>query len=150
MPEVYILQNQDNLFLGKKRTWLDGRELTALYRTLNKDEAINEMCETNSKDYTQRIHLVPCPIDAKKLPVIDPEIMPEPLPILDDEASMPLDFKADAIRAEQNIEHLTEEQGIEQSTEQELENESNKEQSIGQETLGDNNVLPETEMPINI
>lgn len=92
MSEVYILQNQDNLFLGKKRAWLDGRELTSLYRTPNKDEAINEMCEVNTKDYIQRIHLVLCPIDAKKLPIIDPEIMPEPLPSLDDEASMPLNF----------------------------------------------------------
>lgn len=148
MPEVYILQNQDNLFLGKKRTWLDGRELTALYRTLNKDEAINEMCETNSKDYTQRIHLVPCSIDAKKLPVIDPDIMPEPLPILDDEASMPLDFKTDAVRAEQSTE---------QSTEQELRGEpsegqnkeQSKEQGTEQETPTVNNTVSAAETSIN-
>lgn len=95
MSKVYILQNQDNLFLGKKRTWLDGRELVGLFRTPNKDVAINEMCETNTKDYTQRIHMVLCSVDDKKLPIIDPEIMPEPLPKLDDQASMPLDFKAE-------------------------------------------------------
>ncbi len=92
MIKVYILQNQSSLFLGKQRTWLDGREPTGLYRTTNKDEAVNEMCEVNTKDYTQRIHLVLCPTDAKKLPIIDPDILPEPLPVIDDKASIALDF----------------------------------------------------------
>ncbi|WP_039916920.1 hypothetical protein [Cellvibrio mixtus] len=80
MSELFILQNQEKLFLGKQNNWVDGRDLNALYKTLHKDEAINQMFEASSKDYRQRIKVVSCAPNDKGLPVIDPEIMPEPLP----------------------------------------------------------------------
>ena len=51
MSELFILQNQDNLFLGKQNNWLDGRDPGALFKTIHKDEAINQMFEASSRDY---------------------------------------------------------------------------------------------------
>jgi hypothetical protein len=80
MSELFILQNQEKLFLGKQNNWLDGRDLGALFKTAHKDEAINQMFEASSKDYRQRIKVISCTANEKGLPLIDPEIMPEPLP----------------------------------------------------------------------
>lgn len=82
MSELYILQNQEKLFLGKQNNWVDGRDLAALYKTAHKDEAINQMFEASSKDYKQRIKVISCSANEKGLPLIDPELMPEPLPKL--------------------------------------------------------------------
>lgn len=80
MSDLFILQNQDKLFLGRQNNWLDGRDLAALYKTAHKDEAINQMVEASSKDYKQRIKILSCSANEKGLPTIDPAIMPEPLP----------------------------------------------------------------------
>lgn len=80
MSELFILQNQDKLFLGRQNNWLDGRDLAALYKTVHKDEAINQMFEASSKDYRQRIKVLSCSANEKGLPLIDPDLLPEPLP----------------------------------------------------------------------
>jgi len=80
MAELFILQNQDKLFLGRQNQWLDGRDLASLYKTEHKDEAVNQLFESSSKDYTQRIKLIGCEANEKGLPIIDPKIMPEPIP----------------------------------------------------------------------
>lgn len=80
MSEIFILQNQENLFLGKQNNWVDGRDLSVLFKTAHKDEAINQMFEASSKDYRQRIRLISCSVNEKGLPLIDPAIMPAPLP----------------------------------------------------------------------
>jgi len=82
MSELFILQNQDKLFLGRQNNWLDGRDLAALFKTAHKDEAINQMFEASSKDYRQRIKVLSCSANEKGLPLIDPELLPEPLPKL--------------------------------------------------------------------
>lgn len=79
MTTVYILQNQNKLILNKQREWTDGRELNSLYRTPHKDEAINQKVEVNSKDYTQRISLLECELNEKSQPIIDSELLPEPI-----------------------------------------------------------------------
>lgn len=80
MTDVFILQNQAKLFLGKQNQWLDGRDLSLLYKTEHKDEAANQLFEASSKDYTQRIKMISCPANEKGLPTIDPDIMPDPIP----------------------------------------------------------------------
>ncbi|WP_020207498.1 hypothetical protein [Gilvimarinus chinensis] len=90
MSEVYIIQNQDKLFLGKQRTWLDGRDPAALYRSPHKDEAVNEKFEINAKDYTQRVKLVACGLNERGQPAIDPDILPPPLP--KEKETQPLDL----------------------------------------------------------
>ncbi|MDN3637886.1 hypothetical protein QWY82_03595 [Simiduia curdlanivorans] len=80
MSTVYLLQNQDKLILNRNREWTDARDLKSLYQTPHKDEGINQKVEVNAKDYTQRIHLLECELNDKKLPIIAAEAMPEPLP----------------------------------------------------------------------
>lgn len=80
MTQTFILQNQDNHFFGKNKEWLDGYDANSLYKTLHKDEAINQMVEISSKDYKQRVKVIACELDEKGLPIIDIAIMPAPLP----------------------------------------------------------------------
>jgi hypothetical protein len=80
MNQTFILQNQDKLFFGKNKEWVDGYDANAVYKTLHKDEAVNQMFEITSKDYQQRVKVISCELDEKALPIIDSEIMPAPLP----------------------------------------------------------------------
>lgn len=80
MSDLFILQNQDRLFLGKQKDWLDGRDLGALFKTPHKDEAINQLVEVSAKDYTQRVKLLVCAPNEKGLPSIDEADLPAPLP----------------------------------------------------------------------
>ena len=80
MTEIFILQNQQNLFWGKSKEWVDGYDVNAVFKTPHKDEAINQMVEVSAKDFMQRIKIIATETDEKGLPLIDPAIMPEPLP----------------------------------------------------------------------
>jgi hypothetical protein len=80
MSQTFILQNQDKLFFGKNKEWVDGYDANAVYKTPHKDEAVNQMFEITSKDYKQRVKVIACALDEKALPVIDSDIMPAPLP----------------------------------------------------------------------
>lgn len=76
MKKVFILQNQNKEFLSKRNEWVDGRDANALYKTPHKDEAINQKVEASAKDYTQRVCILDCQLNDKKLPVIAPEDLP--------------------------------------------------------------------------
>lgn len=76
---MYILQNQNGYFLTKSKEWTDGREPNLLFRTQHKDEAVNELFEVNSKDYTLRLKILSCEVTPKKVPVIPDELLPPPL-----------------------------------------------------------------------
>src|SRR5690625_3756472 len=78
MSDVYLLQNQDKLFLGKQKDWLDGRDRNSLFKTPHKDEAVNQRVEISAKDYTQRVALLLCPVDERGLPVISAADLPPP------------------------------------------------------------------------
>lgn len=78
MSDVFILQNQDGCFLNKQKEWTDGRDAAQLYRSPHHDEALNHMVEINSKDYTQRISIVECPLSDKRQPMLDPDTLPAP------------------------------------------------------------------------
>lgn len=80
MSQTFILQNQDKLFFGKNKEWVDGYDANALFKTAHKDEAVNQMFEITSKDYQQRVKVISCGLNEKGLPVIDSDIMPAPLP----------------------------------------------------------------------
>lgn len=80
MNQTFILQNQEKLFFGKNKEWVDGYDANAVYKTLHKDEAINQMFEITSKDYKQRVKVLSCDLNEKALPIIDSDIMPAPLP----------------------------------------------------------------------
>lgn len=80
MTQTFILQNQDSHFFAKNKEWVDGYDASSLFKTLYKDEAINQMVEISSKDYQQRVKIITCDLDEKGLPIIDIAIMPAPLP----------------------------------------------------------------------
>jgi len=80
MNQTFILQNQDKLFFGKSKEWVDGYDANAVFKTPHKDEAVNQMFEITSKDYKQRVKVLTCELDEKALPIIDSDIMPAPLP----------------------------------------------------------------------
>ncbi|MGD8175177.1 hypothetical protein [Marinimicrobium sp. ARAG 43.8] len=80
MTELFILRNQHGYFLGKQKDWLDGRDRNALYKTLHKDEAVNQMVELSAKDFEQRIRVVPCEADERGLPVVSEDDMPPRAP----------------------------------------------------------------------
>jgi hypothetical protein len=77
---MYILHNQDGYFLTKSGEWSDARELGPLFKTIYKDEAINQLFETNSKDYNLRLSLLECEINSKNMPIIPTDKLP---PILE-------------------------------------------------------------------
>lgn len=79
MNKIFLLQNQDKLFLSKQNQWVDGRDLGCLYKTRHKDEALNQLFEVNTKDYSQRIHVLGCAIKANGFPEIDPADLPPPM-----------------------------------------------------------------------
>lgn len=80
MSTTFILQNQDLLFYGKNKEWVDGYDANAVFKTPHKDEAVNQMFEITSKDYKQRVKVLSCALNEKGLPDIDSAIMPAPLP----------------------------------------------------------------------
>jgi len=76
---MFILQNQDGYFLSKSDGWVDGREPNTLFRTLHKDEALNQLFESNSQDYSLRITIVNCEANNKKQPIIPEDQLPPPI-----------------------------------------------------------------------
>ncbi len=81
---MYILQNQEGYFLSKSGEWTDGREASQLFRTLHRDEAVNQLFEVNSRDFSLRITLLECEATSKNLPIITEDQLPPPLPIVED------------------------------------------------------------------
>ena len=77
MSTVFVLQNQFKHLLSKQKAWTSGRDARTLYSTPHKDEALNLMFELGSKDYTQRITLLNCELNDKRVPIVAPEDLPE-------------------------------------------------------------------------
>ncbi|MGH1486792.1 MAG: hypothetical protein ACRBCI_11270 [Cellvibrionaceae bacterium] len=82
---MYILQNQEGYFLAKSGEWVDGREPSQLFRAKHHDEAVNQLFEVNSKDFTLRITMMNCETTPKGLPLIPEDQLPPPLTATSDE-----------------------------------------------------------------
>lgn len=76
MATVFLLQNQHKELLNKQGDWTDGREAKSLYSTIHRDEALNQMIEVNSKDYTLRIKLLECERNEKGIPLVQDDDLP--------------------------------------------------------------------------
>lgn len=80
MQEVYIIRNQDHLYLNKQGDWVDGCESHGLFRTAHKDEALNMKVELSVRHPQLRLTLVSGALDEKghlalqsgEAPAIDP------------------------------------------------------------------------------
>lgn len=60
MTDVFIIQNQNALFLSKQGDWINGKDTNALYRTPYKDEAINTKVEQSVRDPSLRLRTLVC------------------------------------------------------------------------------------------
>ena len=58
---------------------------------------------SGSKDYTQRIKVVTCSVNEKGLPLIDPEILPEPLPKVGKDLLATLEAESAEVHADQSV-----------------------------------------------
>lgn len=67
---VFVVRNQQGLYLSKQQEWVDGSETQSLYRTRHRDEAINTVFEVSSRDIYLRAETVICGVDAKANPVL--------------------------------------------------------------------------------
>lgn len=115
MSQVFILQNQDGYFLSKQKEWVDGRDASLLYRSPHRDEALNQMVEVNSKDYTQRISIVDCQLNEKRHPELDPEKLPEPKPKVSNEEEASLADSPDAEHSEEESSNTIEPAVVEEA-----------------------------------
>ena len=91
MSTLYILQNQHGYYLRKKSQdkktpnakvseWVDGQDLSLLFRTIHKDEAINMQFEVNTQDIDLRITIKEYPANTRNYPDIPQDDLPPPLP----------------------------------------------------------------------
>lgn len=83
MSELYIIQNQHNLYLDKHGEWVDGSESQSLFRTAHKDEAINIKVEHAVRSPDLRLSLVLASTNEKGHIILEAPQSPEPLPSAD-------------------------------------------------------------------
>lgn len=57
MTQVYLLKNQNNEFLNRSGEWVNSGEEKALFKTIHKDEAINQRVEYAVKHPELRINI---------------------------------------------------------------------------------------------
>lgn len=67
MQNVFLLQNQDALYLSKSGEWQSSGDTKTLFRTQFKDEAINHKVEFSVKQPEIRIKIIQAELDANKL-----------------------------------------------------------------------------------
>lgn len=90
MKEVFIICNQNQLFLGKQGQWLDDAEPSSVYRTPHRDVALNHMIEVNARDIEQRLVLMQCPLNEKDIPLLgDVIVAKKSVPVTYDEPEQP-------------------------------------------------------------
>ncbi len=68
---VFVIRNQDLRYLTKKQQWRSGVDNSVLFRSSEKDIALNELIETNAKDVLARLELVECEVDKHNHPVVE-------------------------------------------------------------------------------
>jgi hypothetical protein len=86
MTDHYIVKNQNNHYANKHKEWVDGSEPKVLFRSKNKDEAINLVFELSSKDINLRAEAVLCELNEKKIPIVEVlNPIPEPEPMAQEE-----------------------------------------------------------------
>lgn len=80
MSQVFIVRNQQGLYLSKQREWISGSDAQHLYRTAHKDDAINTVFEVSSKDVHVRATAVACALNDKGQPQVDRADSPDHAP----------------------------------------------------------------------
>ncbi len=107
MKDVFIISNQNGLFLGKQAQWLDENEPAAVWRSPHRDIALNHLIESNARDIDQRMVLLQCPVNEKDIPLLgDAELARRTAPVTFDE---PEANAAESELAEDEVEEISEE-----------------------------------------
>lgn len=82
MTQVYLIQNQQQLYYAKDGTWLDYKNAKKLFYSEHKDIALNQLIEVNSKHIDLRLILTEAKLDNKtpqlNLPFTQTETTPTP------------------------------------------------------------------------
>ena len=93
MKKLLVIRNQNGHYLGRHGEWLDGSHVPALFRTEHRDAALNELFETNIRDFDLRGEILECEIDKHGYPVVE---LINPIIALSDETPLthPADEKA--------------------------------------------------------
>ncbi|BFM09584.1 hypothetical protein [Halioxenophilus aromaticivorans] len=73
MSTLFVLRNQDSLFINRQGEWVSGREANSLFRAKFKDEALNEVFEISARDFGQRITVEEVQATEKGQPIIPEE-----------------------------------------------------------------------------
>jgi hypothetical protein len=71
MEPTYVVINQLGQYLNKHKLWISGRDSQLIYRTIHKDEAINQVFEMSSKDIELRARLLIVELDDKSQPIAE-------------------------------------------------------------------------------
>jgi hypothetical protein len=72
MEPTYVVINQLGQYLNKHKLWISGRDSQLIYRTIHKDEAINQVFEMSSKDIELRARVLIVELDDKSQPIVEP------------------------------------------------------------------------------
>ena len=103
MKEVFVISNQQGLFLGKQGQWLDDSEPAAAWRSPHRDVALNHMIENNAREIEQRLVLLQCPLNDKDIPLLgdaEPARRSAPVTFDEPEAAPPEDEEAESVLEE--------------------------------------------------
>lgn len=71
---VFIIRNQNRLYLDKHGQWCAGEETRHLYRTPHHDEALNTLIELSAKDINLRGKVIEAALDDKMQPAVEPAV----------------------------------------------------------------------------
>lgn len=68
---VFVIRNHENRYLTKKHKWRNGSDNSLLFRSAERDVALNELIEVNAKDIMARLQLVLCELDDRDHPAVE-------------------------------------------------------------------------------
>lgn len=68
---IFVIRNHENRYLTKKHKWRSGADPGILFRSADKDVALNELIEVNAKDVMARLQLVSCELDERDRPCVE-------------------------------------------------------------------------------
>ncbi|MFL0811081.1 MAG: hypothetical protein K6L76_11750 [Agarilytica sp.] len=77
MSIVYLLKNQHEQYLNKSGEWVEGEAASTLFRSLHKDEAINQRVELSVKQMEMRIDIAKAELNKQGVPQLSIESHPQ-------------------------------------------------------------------------
>lgn len=78
MSKLFIIKNQLGHYFGRNKAWFDGSEPRLLYRTIHKDEALNNLVELSAQDCELRATVESCDTNKENQPIVEVSEIPVP------------------------------------------------------------------------